>query len=464
MIQAQRLMKRFGELTAVDGVSLDIAEGEAFGLLGPNGAGKTTMIRLLVGALPPDEGTVTVGGLPDPTRPEVKKQIGVAPQELALYDVLTAEENLAFFGRLYGLRGKPLRERVGWGLEFAGLTDRRRDAVQKYSGGMKRRLNLACALVHEPKVFFLDEPTVGVDPQSRNHIFTSIEKLRESGCTLIYTTHYMEEAQRLCDRVAVIDKGKLLAVDTVENLIKQHGGDARLEGIGAALAQWRWLTRAMARCKAIVVPSRATLEQIRSVHPGAVRMTEVIPHPAPYVDEMQHDHDGSLLFLGRLDRRKAVAKLLAGCAQCEGQIRLAGPHDPARKAELERLVSKLGLQERVEFAGEVDLAMRNFLYRKAGVVALVSQSEGFGFPVLEALGRGVPVMVGRDTGAAEIGGNAVLPVDPNKPDQIAAAWRTALETEHRAFVRTQGPARLLQFQPEKVAKAYKELWRRALAC
>ena len=237
----------------------------------------------------------------------------------------------------------------------------------------------------------------------------------------------------------------------------------RLEGIGAALAQWRWLTRAMARCKAIVVPSRATLEQIRSVHPGAVRMTEIIPHPAPYVDEMQHDHDGSLLFLGRLDRRKAVAKLLAGCAQCEGQIRLAGPHDSARKAELERLVSKLGLQERVEFAGEVDLAMRNFLYRKAGVVALVSQSEGFGFPVLEALGRGVPVMVGRNTGAAEIGGNAVLPVDPNKPDQIAAAWRTALETEHRAFVRTQGPARLLQFQPEKVAKAYKELWRGALA-
>ncbi|MHC4937712.1 MAG: glycosyltransferase [Planctomycetota bacterium] len=236
----------------------------------------------------------------------------------------------------------------------------------------------------------------------------------------------------------------------------------RLEGARAALVQWRWLTRAMGSCKAIVVPSRATLEQVRAVHPGAVRITEVIPHPAPYVDEMQHDHDGSLLFLGRLDRRKAVARLLTGAAQGEGTIRLVGPHDPERRAELETLVKKLGIDDRVEFAGEVDESTRNFLYRRAGVVALVSLSEGFGFPVLEALGRGVPVMVGRDTGAAEIGGKAVLAVDPDRPEEIAGAWRTALETEHRAFVRTQGPARLLEFGPERVAKAYKEMWRRAL--
>ena len=237
----------------------------------------------------------------------------------------------------------------------------------------------------------------------------------------------------------------------------------RLEGARAALVQWRWLTRAMGRCAAIVAPSRATLEQIRAVHPGAVRITEVIPHPAPFVDEMQHDHDGSLLFLGRFDRRKAVRKLLAGCAQAEGSVLLVGPQDPERRTELEALVRKLGIEDRVQFVGEVDDSMRNFLYRKAGVVALVSQSEGFGFPVLEALGRGVPVMVARGTGAAEIGGEAVLVVDPNRPEEIADAWRTALETEHRAVVRTRGPARLLEFGPERVAKAYKELWRRALA-
>ena len=192
-------------------------------------------------------------------------------------------------------------------------------------------------------------------------------------------------------------------------------------------------------------------------------MTTVIPHPAPLVDEMQHDHDGSLLFLGRLDRRKAVHKLLRGAALCGGKICLAGPHDRERKAEVEQLVRSLGLENRVEFAGEIDDATRNFLYRKAGVVALVSQSEGFGFPVLEALGRGVPVMVGKGTGAAEIGGDAVLPVDPNNPNEIADAWRRSLETEHRAFVRTPGPARLLRFRPEQVAHAYVELWKRALA-
>jgi glycosyltransferase involved in cell wall biosynthesis len=237
----------------------------------------------------------------------------------------------------------------------------------------------------------------------------------------------------------------------------------KLEGVARALAQWRWLTRAMARCRSIVAPSRATLEQIRAVHPGAVRITEVIPHPAPLVDEMQHDHDGSLLYLGRLDRRKAIARLVEACALVEGQLRLVGPHEPRRRAELEGRIAELGLQKRVEFVGEVDEAMRNFLIRQAGAVALASYSEGFGFPVLEALGRGVPVIAGRGTGAAEIGGEAVLAVDPERPDEIAGAWRRALETEHRAFVRTHGPARLLAFRPERVAHAYKELWRRALA-
>jgi len=229
MIQVENLLKRYGDLTAVDGISFEIRDAEAFGLLGPNGAGKTTTIHMLVGALAPDGGKITIDGKTDPTRPDVKRLQGVAPQDLALYEELTGAENLTFFGRLYGLTGVRLTERVKWGLDFAGLTDRGRDRVGKYSGGMKRRLNLACALVHEPKVLFLDEPTVGVDPQSRNHIFGNIEKLKRGGCTLIYTTHYMEEAQRLCDRVAIMDHGKILAADTVEGLIAAHGGPSVVE-------------------------------------------------------------------------------------------------------------------------------------------------------------------------------------------------------------------------------------------
>jgi len=224
MIEARDLEKRFGELRAVDGVRFSIEPGEAFGLLGPNGAGKTTTIQMLVGALAPDGGAVLIEGQEDPTQAHLRRWIGVAPQELAIYQELTGEENLAFFARLYGITGKKARERVDWGLAFAGLEDRRKEAAAKYSGGMKRRLNLACALVHEPRLLICDEPTVGVDPQSRNHIFEGIGELRRAGTTLLYTTHYMEEAERLCDRVAIMDKGKILALDEVERLLEQHGG------------------------------------------------------------------------------------------------------------------------------------------------------------------------------------------------------------------------------------------------
>jgi ABC-2 type transport system ATP-binding protein len=224
MIQATALRKSFGALTAVDDLALDIPKGELFGLLGPNGAGKTTTISMLVGALRPDGGEVRINGDADPTRASVRRQIGLAPQALALYDELTAEENLAFYGRLYGLRGPALSKRVGWALDFAGLADRRRDRLATFSGGMKRRINLAAGLVHEPQVLFLDEPTVGVDPQSRNYIFESIEQLKAQGLTILYTTHYMEEAQRLCDRVAIMDHGRILALDTVDVLIRQYGG------------------------------------------------------------------------------------------------------------------------------------------------------------------------------------------------------------------------------------------------
>ena len=235
MIVADNLTKRFGEQTAVDGLSLQIQKGETFGLLGPNGAGKTTTISMLVGLLEPDEGKIVIGASEEkndsaaqgsPALNAVRRQIGIAPQTLSLYEDLTARENLNFFGGLYGLAGAELRKRGDWALEFSGLGERQSDRVATFSGGMKRRLNIAVAMIHEPTVLLLDEPTVGVDPQSRNHIFDSIQTLSEAGLTIIYTTHYMEEAQRLCDRVAIVDQGKVLAIDTVDGLIRQFGSQS----------------------------------------------------------------------------------------------------------------------------------------------------------------------------------------------------------------------------------------------
>lgn len=218
------LVKRYGPVAAVDGLSLTVAKGEVFGLLGPNGAGKTTTLHMAVGLVAPDAGAVTVAGLGAPTDPAVRAKVGVAPQAIALYDELTAEENLSFLGRLQGLSGRALRSRVDRLLQWTGLEARGRDRVRGFSGGMKRRLNLAAALVHEPPLLLLDEPTAGVDPQSRAAIFDAVRDLRSRGTTVVYTTHYMEEAERLCDRVAVMDHGRLLALDTVDALVSRHGG------------------------------------------------------------------------------------------------------------------------------------------------------------------------------------------------------------------------------------------------
>ncbi len=223
-LSLRQVKKRFGELTAVDGLSLDVRRGEIFGLLGPNGAGKSTTIHCMIGLLEPDEGAIRINGTGKPTQPAVRARMGVAPQALSLYEVLTAEENLAFFGRLYGMRGQPLKQRVDWALDFVGLTNRRGDAIKVYSGGMKRRINLAVALLHDPEIILLDEPTVGVNPQSRNSIFDNILALKAEGRTVIYSTHYMEEAERLCDRVGIMDQGKLLALDSVQGLISGRGG------------------------------------------------------------------------------------------------------------------------------------------------------------------------------------------------------------------------------------------------
>jgi len=232
ILSCDGLRKVFGENEAVKGVSLQIARGEVFGLLGPNGAGKTTTISMLTGLLEPTDGTITVDGL-DVKRHtnEVKSKLGLVPQELALYPTLSARQNLLFFGRIYGLKGKELQQRVDEVLEMIGLTERANDAIEEYSGGMKRRVNIGAGLLHKPEVLFLDEPTVGVDPQSRNAIFESVEALNRSGMSVIYTTHYMEEAQRLCHRVAIVDNGELIALDTPTALIRSLGGGIIVIGL-----------------------------------------------------------------------------------------------------------------------------------------------------------------------------------------------------------------------------------------
>ncbi|HKE12354.1 MAG TPA: ABC transporter ATP-binding protein [Myxococcota bacterium] len=226
---ASGLRKRFGARVAVDGVSLRVAPGEIYGLLGPNGAGKTTTILLVCGVLPRDEGYVLVDGRDLDSGPAARARIGLAPQWLGLYPDLTGRENLEFWGRMYGLDGPALASAVEAALFSVGLVDRARDLVATYSGGMMRRLNLASALLHRPPLLVLDEPTVGVDPQSRNAIFEHVAKLRAEGTAILYTTHYMEEAERLCDRIGIIDGGRLQAEGTRRELLASLGEGACVE-------------------------------------------------------------------------------------------------------------------------------------------------------------------------------------------------------------------------------------------
>jgi ABC-2 type transport system ATP-binding protein len=232
ILETRNLVKKYGDFTAVKDVNLAVQKGEIFGLLGPNGAGKTTIISMITGLLEPTSGQVTVDGLNLQTDTNaVKAKLGLVPQELALYPTLSARDNLNFFGSMYGLGGKELRERVEAVLALVQLAERADEAIETYSGGMKRRVNIAAGLLHQPEVLFLDEPTVGVDPQSRNAIFEGVEDLNRAGMTVIYTTHYMEEAQRLCHRVAIIDEGQIVALDTPAALISSLGSGILLLGL-----------------------------------------------------------------------------------------------------------------------------------------------------------------------------------------------------------------------------------------
>jgi ABC-2 type transport system ATP-binding protein len=223
-IEVKNLHKTFGDLTAVDGVSFEVRQGEIFSLLGPNGAGKTTTISMLSCLLRPDAGDALVMGHSIRTdQMGVKSVLGVVPQEIALYNDLSARENLTFWGKMYGLRGAALRLRVDEVLEIIGLTERAKDRVGKYSGGMKRRVNIGVALLHKPQVIYMDEPTVGIDPQSRRNILDSVVALKNQGMTVLYTTHYMEEAQELSDHIAIMDTGKLIAYGTNSELVRIVG-------------------------------------------------------------------------------------------------------------------------------------------------------------------------------------------------------------------------------------------------
>jgi ABC-2 type transport system ATP-binding protein len=233
MLEIKHLRKSFGTIIAVDDVSFTLERGELVGLLGPNGAGKTTTVSMIAGLVTPEKGVVLVNGerLSGDTDPK-KRKIGLVPQDLALYDELSARANLRFFGALYSLAGAALDKAIASALELVGLADRASDRVATYSGGMKRRLNLAAGLLHDPDVLLLDEPTVGVDPQSRNAIFENLEVLKSRGKALLYTTHYMEEVERLADRIVVMDHGKVIAEDTLEGL---HARVPAAAGVHATL-------------------------------------------------------------------------------------------------------------------------------------------------------------------------------------------------------------------------------------
>ncbi len=215
---------------AVNDVSFEIQEGEVFSLLGPNGAGKTTVISILSCLLKPDAGEARVGGFSVTKEAEkVKRLIGVVPQDIALYEDLSGRENLLFWGRMYGLRGAALNKRVDEVLELIGLVDRQKDRVQKYSGGMKRRVNIGAALLHSPRLLYLDEPTVGIDPQSRRAILEGVKAFNAAGVTVLYTTHYMEEAQELSDRIGIMDKGAMIALGTQDELVRLVGEQTRID-------------------------------------------------------------------------------------------------------------------------------------------------------------------------------------------------------------------------------------------
>lgn len=227
IVEINNLTKQYGQKKALDAISLKVREGGCFGLLGPNGAGKSTLMKLLTGILSPDSGDMAIMGMDAKAkRDEIISKTGYVPQEITLFETLSARRNLVFFGEMYGMKGEPLKRKVDEVLQQVGLADRAKDAVGTFSGGMKRRINIAASLLHDPKLLILDEPTVGIDPQSRNHIFEMIAALKGKGMTILYSTHYMEEVEALCEDIAIMDHGRVIAEGTLNEVLEAHAAKA----------------------------------------------------------------------------------------------------------------------------------------------------------------------------------------------------------------------------------------------
>ena len=287
-IEVQNLHKSFGDFQAVQGASFEVQAGEVLSLLGPNGAGKSTTISMLSGLLAPTSGDACIMGQSVIREPEVaKKSLGVVPQDIALYPDLSARENLVFWGKMYGLRGAALKARVDEVLQVIGLTDRQKDHVGKFSGGMKRRVNIGAALLHKPAVVIMDEPTVGIDPQSRRHILDNVKELNQNGMTVLYTTHYMEEAAELSNHIAIMDKGKVIAYGTHDELIRMVGEQTRIDltlntEAEKILEAWRTtqgvarIDRADGKVTALVDDSNRVLPRLfEAASKAGVRITSV---------------------------------------------------------------------------------------------------------------------------------------------------------------------------------------------
>lgn len=260
MLVIDHITKSFGKKEIIKNVSFEVKKGETFGLLGPNGAGKSTTISMICGLISYDSGDIKVGGKSvKEYLLEAKKKIGIVPQDIALYPTLSAKENLVFWGKMYGLNGKVAKERAEEVLAYVGLQDRGKDKIETFSGGMKRRINIGAALMHEPELLIMDEPTVGIDPQSRNHILETVKKLNEKGMTVIYTSHYMEEVEYLCERIAIVDHGKVIALGTKRELCNRLA-----DGFIVRLQLNRYSTELLQKLKALSVVERIIFDEDNS--------------------------------------------------------------------------------------------------------------------------------------------------------------------------------------------------------
>ena len=302
LLEVIALCKSYGETHALQNVSLQVHEGEIFGLLGPNGAGKTTLLSIVSGLLDASSGEVRLGGVRLSGAGELKRLIGIVPQELAVYGELTARENLLFFGELYGMGGPELHRSVEEVLLAVGLSDRADARARTFSGGMKRRLNLGAALVHRPRLLMLDEPTVGVDPQSRNHIFEEVRRLNSAGMTIVYTSHYMEEVQALCTRIGIIDHGKLIACDTLSGLLSLLEGEIQFR-VGRSTTELLGRLRTLPDVRSIEEAAEGLLLRCRDVKSTLVSLVSLLNEMRVELVELEiHEPNLERVFLHLTDK------------------------------------------------------------------------------------------------------------------------------------------------------------------